>query len=265
MPNLSLSRTTPTLVHGALAAALTLASAGGCGGNSSASNGGAAGLGAIAGTSSSAGSNTGGVSNGGAAQTGGASNSAGARSGGAGGGGGSSTTNGGSSTTSGGSSTTSGGSSTTSGGSSTTSGGSTSAGGSGDCSQLTTQAECGARSDCYEISKTLLCPGSSAPCPTQFVRCSDTGCDPSCDANSVCVSQRTSGGAIITENDAGACPIGTHPTGSHGRCDNNPSYSCQPTPPACGSKIDCACAQVLCSGLCQVDSTQQIDCVEAVP
>jgi hypothetical protein len=250
MPNSSPSRTTPTLVHGALAAALALASAGGCGGNSSASNGGAAGLGAIAGTSSSAGSNTGGVSNSGGAQTGGASNSAGARSGGAGGGGGSSTTSGGA-----------GGG----GGSSTTRGGSTSAGGSGDCSQLTTQAECDARSDCYEITKTLMCPGSSAPCPTQFVRCSDTGCDPSCDANSVCVSQRTSGGAIIAENNAGTCPIGTHPTGSNGRCDNNPGYSCKPTPAACGSKIDCACAQVLCSGFCQVDSTQQIDCVEAVP
>jgi hypothetical protein len=253
MPNFSPSRTTPTLVHRALAAALALASAGGCGGNSSASTGGAAGLGAIAGTSSSAGSNTGGVSNSGGAQTAGASNNAGARSGGAGGGGGSSTTNGGAGGAGG------------AGGSSTTSGGSTSAGGSGDCSQLTTQAECDARSDCYEITKTLMCPGSSAPCPTQFVRCSDTGCDPNCDANSVCVSQRTSGGAIINENDAGACPIGMHPTGSNGRCDYNPSYSCKPTPAACGSKIDCACAQVLCSGFCQVDSTQQIDCTEDVP
>jgi hypothetical protein len=253
MPNSSWSRSTSSLVHGALAAALALSSTAGCGGNSSASTAGAAGAGAI----SSGGASSAGSSNGGGAQNGGASNSAGARNDGAGAGG--------ASTTSGGASTTSGGASTTSGGASTTSGGANSSGGNSGCSQLTTQAECRARTDCYAIVKPILCPGSGVPCPSEFTRCSDTGCDPACDANSVCVSQQISGGAVIMEDDAGACPIGSHPTGSNGRCDNNPSYSCKATPAACGSTIDCACAQSLCSGLCQEASTQQISCVEDVP
>jgi hypothetical protein len=233
MSNPSFSRSVTALFTGAaLSSALALAAGMGCGG-----------------TADTATSTAGAMST-----SLGGSNAAGA----AQGGGSSGTTSGGTSNI--------GGTSSSAGGTSSSAGSSS---GGDSCATLTTQAACSARSDCYVITKVLECPGSSAPCPTVFARCSDNGCDPACATNSVCVSQLTQGGALILESDAGTCPAGTHPQSARefAQCVRDPSYSCQPIPAACGSKVDCTCASSLCQGQgnCQSATSAQVSCVEDVP
>jgi len=135
---------------------------------------------------------------------------------------------------------------------------------SGDgCAMIDNENACKARSDCTAIYKTLLCPGSGAPCPTVFAYCSNSGCGPACSAGSICVSQLIEGGARIEPGDGGTCPVGEHLSG--GACMRDPDYTCKPLPTACGSAVNCACAQSLCAGTCQSASATQINCVEAVP
>jgi hypothetical protein len=139
--------------------------------------------------------------------------------------------------------------------------------GNDSCATLTTQAACSAQSDCYVITKVLECPGSSAPCPSVFARCSDNGCDPGCSAGSVCVTQGIEGGALVLESDAGTCPAGTHPasTSQLSACLRDPSYSCMPIPAACDSKVACPCVGSLCDGSCQSATSAQVTCIELVP
>jgi len=224
-------------------AALALAAGSACGGSASSSGtGGNAGLGA--GGASAGSSNAGGSHSGGASGTG-ASNAGGSHSGGSSG-----------TSSAGGSH---------SGGSSGT--GALGGGGatSGDhCSLVTSEAACKARTDCQAIYGIIPCPGSGAACPTQFTYCSNSGCGPACNADSVCVKEQVSGGAHIPEDDAGACPQGDHSNGS-GACERDPTYTCQSIPAGCNGTVSCACAQALCSGSCQRASQTQIDCLQLVP
>ncbi len=230
----------------------------GCGGTTDTTSG-SGGTTATAGATSLAGSNgvagssdLGGAESGGSSARGGSSSSAG--NGGASGRGSSGSSTGGSSNLAG--------ASGTAGASNGGAGGSTSGGPS--CSTLTTLAACTARTDCYAISEPILCPGSGTPCPSQFKRCSDNGCDPACTSGSVCVRELTQGGALIMENDAGACPTGSSPSGFENRCTWDPTYTCKPIPAACGTKLDCTCAASLCLG-CRTASAAQVDCEEDVP
>src|SRR5450755_3415227 len=208
MSNLCFSRSVTALFPGAaVSCALALASGTGCGGSAEAAT---ATAGAM--STSLAGSNAAGGAQGGAGNNRGGSS--GAFSGG--------------SSNLGGTSSSVGGTSSSAGSSSSSAG---SSNGNDTCATLTTQAACSARSDCYVITKVLECPGSSAPCPTVFARCSDNGCDPACATHSVCLSQLTQGGALILESDAGTCPAGSHPqsAGQFAQCVRDPSYSCKPT------------------------------------
>jgi hypothetical protein len=147
-------------------------------------------------------------------------------------------------------------------------GGSGAGGASGGCAALDEHA-CAARSDCYYITRLLLCPGTQ--CPYVFDRCADNGCDPACTAGNVCVSNQTVGGALIEPNDAGICPTGMHPVPSGGtapgHCENNPTYTCASRPAACSGALSCACAGALCASghACQGATETQVSCVEAVP
>src|SRR5450432_1155127 len=219
---------------GAVAALCAVSAAFGCGGSSSgdstASNAGAAGSAAGGGMShggstSSAGADSGGSSASGASHSGGSSGNGGSHSGGSNNAG--------------------------------------SGGSGGSCANLTTLADCKAHTGCNAIYRTLECPGSGAPCPTEFAYCSSTGCGPECSSGSICVSQQVSGGATIESNDAGACPADTHAT-SGGRCDRDPSYACAVIPASCGATVDCACASSVCQG-CQSVAAGQVNCVELVP
>ncbi len=235
MSNSSFTRRCATVFAGAtFSLALTTIAGVGCGGTTDSA--GAGGASSTAGASSLAGANAAaGESSGGGAESGGSNNRGGASS---------------------------------SAGASSTAGASSSAGASNgggpSCSALTTLAACSARSDCYAISEPILCPGSGTPCPSEFKRCSDNGCDPACTSNSVCVRELTQGGAIMLENDAGACPSGTHATASGGQCARDPSYTCKPIPAACGATIDCTCAASLCSG-CRTATAAQVSCELDVP
>src|SRR5450755_4681210 len=244
MSNLCFSRSVTALFPGAaVSCALALASGTGCGGSAEAAT---ATAGAM--STSLAGSNAAGGAQGGAGNNRGGSS--GAFSGG--------------SSNLGGTSSSVGGTSSSAGSSSSSAG---SSNGNDTCATLTTQAACSAQSDCYVITKVLECPGSSAPCPSVFARCSDNGCDPGCSAGSVCVTQGIEGGALVLESDAGTCPAGTHPasTSQLSACLRDPSYSCMPIPAASDSKVACPCVGSLCDGSCQSATSAQVTCIELVP
>jgi hypothetical protein len=94
-------------------------------------------------------------------------------------------------------------------------------------------------------------------------------CTPACGTGSACVGTGTVGGAIITPNDAGVCPTGSHLAGGTASfCEADLNYGCQPIPAGCNGTLTCACAGTLCpSGpySCQVQSSGELTCVEAVP
>ncbi len=98
---------------------------------------------------------------------------------------------------------------------------------------------------------------------------SASDCVPACGTGSVCVGSGIEGGALITPNDAGVCPTGTHSSGgSNPICEHDLSYSCKPIPSGCNGTITCTCAAALCpSGgyACQVTSAKEMTCIEAVP
>jgi hypothetical protein len=96
-----------------------------------------------------------------------------------------------------------------------------------------------------------------------------SGCNPSCKADEICVSDQVVGGAFLPPDDAGACPPGRHVVGNH--CENDPTYSCSKAPTGCVGAIDCTCAATLCTSQnscpyqCQSASTEQVNCVCPVP
>ena len=94
-----------------------------------------------------------------------------------------------------------------------------------------------------------------------------TPCSPGCGAESICVGTGTVGGAIITANDAGVCPTGTHPTGIDNRCDHDLSYACMPIPAGCGGTVTCTCAGSLCTTphTCMGPSAGVLMCVIEAP
>jgi hypothetical protein len=94
-----------------------------------------------------------------------------------------------------------------------------------------------------------------------------SGCRPACATGSICVSSVTNGGAVIFENDAGACGPGLHPSGVSGFCARDPIYGCATTPAACGTTITCACAGTLCvsPSTCTGASAGEVDCQKNVP
>jgi hypothetical protein len=92
-------------------------------------------------------------------------------------------------------------------------------------------------------------------------------CAPACGTGSVCVGTGTVGGAIISVDDAGVCPTGTHPGNFADRCDRDLSYSCMTIPVGCGGTATCACASSLCQAphMCGVAAGGVLTCIEAVP
>ncbi len=112
--------------------------------------------------------------------------------------------------------------------------------------------------------------GGTCACACQVLDASagsdgGAGCEPSCGAGQVCVSDQTEGGGEPFPDDAGNCPPGTVHAGD--RCAPPPTYSCAPTPPACAAGLDCTCAASLCQGnfMCQSTSPGLVSCVFGAP
>lgn len=88
-----------------------------------------------------------------------------------------------------------------------------------------------------------------------------------CSASEICVQARVSGGAIVTPNDAGACPAQWESDGKGG-CVRIPTNSCATRPSGCGNTPTCACAGSLCPsryGCIDGGTATFVSCQEDVP